>query len=690
MSQSVDKLKELLFKPESEAIAALSTRIDAVFDRAGTKERFQSSVATVLDGALREAEVARHEEVSTAIAPLIVKTVKTEIRNSTDDLVEALYPATGRMVKAYVASAIKDLTDQINRRLETNPVMLGLNSVLSGRSAGELVIAQSQRLSVDDIFLIRRATGELVARFPEGTPGSNHDHVLGGVLTAINEFTTEAFKAEGSALRQIDLGESRVYLRVSPAYLLAARCTGSAHVAAEQILDDEFLALMDRHHAALDTDGNADATPELRNLSTRLETRLGELQPGGEALARGIKPLPILAALIGLPLLAWFAWGFYIDYRAGRVQGIAERVLASYTQMQGYPTELKVTRNGRVLLVSGLAPAEGVKSHVMGELRAMLPEVEVVDQLSAVPAGGPDVRPVIDALRRDQVAFEAGFKAEAAKRDTARAARALERTERLIARLLVETPEAASDLARLAKEARTLTTSLGGALKEPERAAIANRTRALAGELNALSLAGLADSGTAGVTEAAADTDATDGLAELAGRAANAAQAAVNLAAVRKRLAGETARIAEETARLRAQIAAIPAPTPAKPFTPREELDRFARSHAIFFTEQTAFRDEPATARLLDQLAQLMKRDSSLLRLVGFTDDAGTPAKNIALSQARADAVAAALIARGVPATRLVALRRASQEANISPIVGAGSANRRVELEVGFIGEGGE
>ena len=121
MSQSVDKLKELLFQPESDAIAALSSRIEAVFDRAGTNERFQSSVATVLDGALREAEVARHEEVSTAIAPLIVKTVKTEIRNSTDDLVEALYPATGRMVKAYVASAIKDLTDQINRRLEANP-----------------------------------------------------------------------------------------------------------------------------------------------------------------------------------------------------------------------------------------------------------------------------------------------------------------------------------------------------------------------------------------------------------------------------------------------------------------------------------------------------------------------------------------------------------------------------------------
>ena len=100
MSQSVDKLKQLLFEPESEAIAALTARIESVFDRAGTNDRFQSSVAKVLDGALREAEVARHDEMATAIAPLIVKTVKTEITNSTDDLVEALYPATGRMVES--------------------------------------------------------------------------------------------------------------------------------------------------------------------------------------------------------------------------------------------------------------------------------------------------------------------------------------------------------------------------------------------------------------------------------------------------------------------------------------------------------------------------------------------------------------------------------------------------------------
>ena len=61
--------------------------------------------------------MTRHAELSQAIAPLIVKTIKTEIRSSQDELAEALYPAMGRMVTAYIASAIHDLIDDINRRL---------------------------------------------------------------------------------------------------------------------------------------------------------------------------------------------------------------------------------------------------------------------------------------------------------------------------------------------------------------------------------------------------------------------------------------------------------------------------------------------------------------------------------------------------------------------------------------------
>ncbi len=698
MSQSVDKLKELLFQPESEAIAELSKRIEVVFDRAGTVERFRSSVATVLDGALRDAEVARHEEVASAIAPLIVKTVKTEIHNSTDDLVEALYPATGRMVKAYVASAIKDLTNDINRKLGANPVMLRINALLTGRSVGELVLAESQQLRVADVFLIRRATGELVARWPEGTPGSNSDHVLGGVLTAINEFTSEAFKAEGSALRQIDLSDARVYLRVSPGFLLAAKCSGVAPVAAEQVFDEEFLALIGRHHAALDAESQTGAAPAqsvplLRDLSSRLEARITELQPGNDRLNPGVKPLTVLATLIGVPLLAWLAWSIYIDYRIGHVEAVARRVVDASAPMSGYPTEVKVTERGRALTLAGLAPDTAVKTKLIADLRTVLPDVEVRDQLSAVPTASADVRPLLAELKSDQRTFEADQKTAAAAQSYFRAFRLVDETATLLKLPAGHggAPERAA-IARLASLADAIQQSLKPDTKPvPNESDPVDQLRALTREINKLALSGLEPEAAAAMQAASAEQPVMEGheqLVEAAGRAANAANALVGLSAVKHRLEADSAERAAalqkrdgELKQLRDQLAALP--PPAAP-GPREALQQFAGSHAIFFGEGTGYRDEKAAERTIAGLAELIIRGDALVRVVGYTDEAGTPVQNATLGKARAEIVAAALRSRGVQPGRLVTISRATA---VSPVVGSGSANRRVEFEVGFIGE---
>ncbi|MEQ1717659.1 MAG: hypothetical protein ABL907_17055, partial [Hyphomicrobium sp.] len=162
MSQSVARLKELLFDSEAQALADLSRRLeqisdtdsrgradlkmrlDQVMELAGSTEHFTASVADVIDDALRRAEVHKHSQLSISIAPLVVTTIKAELKNSQDEMVEALYPITGRLVKSYVASAIKDLTEEMNRRLEQNPLMLRLQSLTTGRSVGELALAGTQ------------------------------------------------------------------------------------------------------------------------------------------------------------------------------------------------------------------------------------------------------------------------------------------------------------------------------------------------------------------------------------------------------------------------------------------------------------------------------------------------------------------------------------------------------------------
>jgi outer membrane protein OmpA-like peptidoglycan-associated protein len=620
MSDAVARLKQLLFEPENEAIASLSGRIDAVFDRAGTTERFQASVAAVLDGALRDAEVARHAEVAAAIAPLIVKTVKTEIHNSQDELVEVLYPATGRMVKAYVASAIKDLTDQINRRLTANPIMLRLNALTSGRSVGELAIAASQKLVVDDVFLIKRSTGELIGRWPapsgndaEDAADLSRDQVMSGVVTAINEFATEAFKAEGSALRQIDLGEALVYLRVSPTFLLVAKCSGSGPPGAEHIIDDEFLKLIDDHRAVLDgtarqLDGG-DVASMLKGVSSRLETRIATWYDDQDVSGAGGRPIKILATLILVPLLAWMAWSAYGDYATRSVRAIATNIVQANVEMRGYPVEFRVADRGTNLVVAGLVPNQSVKTSVIDQIKAVLPDVLVQDQLTALPLP-PPAPPPVELPRAKQPS----------ERETA-------------------TLAAATQIVQANSELRGYPIDLR------------------VGDLGAsLAVVGL-------VPNQTLKTGLIDQI-----------KAALPDVAIQDHLS------------------AIPVPPPVefprvRQLSDREQLILAARGHAIFFGDGTQFRDPVQSSRTLDELAALMARDTSLVRVVGYTDGTGTPAANAALAQARAESVIAGLVQRGVARTRLVALARTTPEYNIASGAGSGSANRRVEFEIGFVEE---
>jgi len=90
----------------------------------------------------------------------------------------------------------------------------------------------------------------------------------------------------------------------------------------------------------------------------------------------------------------------------------------------------------------------------------------------------------------------------------------------------------------------------------------------------------------------------------------------------------------------------------------------------------------PGELETLDRLAGLLIKHSMLAaRIEGHTDAAGRAEANLAISQARADAVRQALIERGVPAQRLEAVGLGETRPIAEGIVGAGSQrDRRMEI----------
>ena len=708
-SQGVSKLKELLFEGDAERLADLSRRIDIVHERAGSADRFSHSVSEVLDKAIERAEREHPDELKTALAPVVVQTVKAEILNSQDALVQALYPMTGQMVKAYVASAMKDLVNQINRRLESNALMLRIKSITTGNSMAELALAESQRLVVEELLLIRRGTGELIARWPENSGRANHDHIMGGVLSAINSFATETLEPDENTLRQIDLGAAQVYLRSSPTFLLAAKCAGTAGASIEQIIDDEFLATVSGLNGK--TDQAESARVGMLELGPRISERIEKRYEKLDRPAFGISPVKLVSALVGLPLLAWIAWSSYISYETHRVREAARQVIETSPEIRGYPTTLSVTPRGRSLTISGLAPDGAALQAVLGRLADRLPGTSITSQVAVMPQGPQDHSGEITQLREELTRLDQDVARRAGLRALARAGHSLEDASRYLQRLTglgktsdstttrglaatagMVAPELLSTDEAVAQAAAALRAQSPDA-DTTARLSAGLQTRAdaleqsIGGFSREASLIGVDPPGIPSVDKAASSAAQTQPAYIFAAERLNELALRLQLVAVAVIQSELTRTAIPKPVQIEVPVPAA-APPPAIPeLTPRQKLAEFIRFNAIFFADTTDYRNVERTEATLDTLARLINNTDGIVRVIGYTDERGNAARNSSLSQQRAEKVRNDLLARNVAPSRLVAVGRVSWN-DISPQTGPNSPNRRVEFEIGFEGEG--
>ena len=90
--------------------------------------------------------------------------------------------------------------------------------------------------------------------------------------------------------------------------------------------------------------------------------------------------------------------------------------------------------------------------------------------------------------------------------------------------------------------------------------------------------------------------------------------------------------------------------------SPEDRLRQFVSRHAVFFSSGTEFAQPLLTAQTLEEAAKLIKAaETTLVRVVGYTDSQGGARQNSPLALSRATAVVDALAALGVPRERLLA-----------------------------------
>ncbi len=348
-------LKKLLFNAEQVRLEALQSQCDAFAAKIGDEARFERSTAEILAGALRKAEVAGHRELSSAIAPLVVAAIRSEIVNSRDLMVEALYPITGRMVAAAVANAFRELADTLERRIDALAVHANVAAAaarLDDRAPlSEVLLEAAQRPRLLRLLALERDSGRLLAtwRVPEhgdapvaDNAGQDFDELVGGLIAAISQFSAQAFAREHGELRELDMGASHLLLRASTKTLVAAEFSGEPQAADRRRVDSALFALIEAGPEKLDADKLAHmagdfALPEVKKPSTA--SRL------------------VLIGLLAAALVA----ALYVPTRSYFRDRRIEAAFAEARQAQGlepWPLTLNIDRAAGKVTVAGLLPPE--------------------------------------------------------------------------------------------------------------------------------------------------------------------------------------------------------------------------------------------------------------------------------------------------------------------------------------------
>jgi len=212
------ELRELLLGDQMQKVEELRNRLDDSSVRAG-------EVSKILAQAL-SLSIQHDQRISSTLHPVIQHSLRTSVEREPEILATALFPIVGQAVRKSVAHAVEQLLDSINAIFEDGFSFKRwgwrLEAMRTGKSFGEIALARSRSYRVEQIYLIHRKTGMLLAQASRNAGLMEDADLVVGMLTALQDFARDSFtSAKQDDLEVLQIGEYKVWLLHGPLAILA-------------------------------------------------------------------------------------------------------------------------------------------------------------------------------------------------------------------------------------------------------------------------------------------------------------------------------------------------------------------------------------------------------------------------------------------------------------------------------------
>ena len=224
-----DLLRELLLEEDREKINALSQEILV-------REKVSARVDPLIDEKIEDLR----KNFPEYFGDTITETIKTQIRDSQDEVVDALYPIMGKMVKKFIIAEISKLSENINQKVKKTfsfkEVFNRFKRRASGVSEGDAILQDAFQPKIEEVFVIEKDSGILIGNHSTGNI-ANKD-MVSGMLTAIKAFAEDAFSKEGQDLEDVKFETFQILLYNFQTVYVAVAASGVLNASFKDKLTD--------------------------------------------------------------------------------------------------------------------------------------------------------------------------------------------------------------------------------------------------------------------------------------------------------------------------------------------------------------------------------------------------------------------------------------------------------------------
>lgn len=245
-SEKLVKLKELLLSEDRDFALQILQKLESIESTLNEEQLLAQKVNPIISKKLDTFT----EEIPSKLGPTITEALKTQIRDSQEKVVEALFPIIGKMVKKYIQQEMRNLSDSINSQVQNTFSVKKwkrkIKSLFTGVSEENIILSEMVKPKVNQIFIIEKDSGLLIANVSKDEENIDKD-MIAGMLTAIKGFVEDAFTKEEQSLELIQYELYNIYIQNLSSYYVAVVISGSFNLGFKEELEDKIFDFASKH-----------------------------------------------------------------------------------------------------------------------------------------------------------------------------------------------------------------------------------------------------------------------------------------------------------------------------------------------------------------------------------------------------------------------------------------------------------